>query len=75
MLFVNVLLAFVPALTVWLIGSSVLASFVYRTETRRPDFAERKAWQAIETALVFGLFAGCVGLWIVLTYLLQLVNK
>jgi hypothetical protein len=75
MIYVNVLLAFVPSVTVWLIGSSLLASFVFKTEARHPDFARRAAWQAVEIGLVFGLFVGCVGMWIVLTYFLQLVNK
>ena len=75
MIYVNVLLAFLPSLTLWLAGSALLASFVFKTEARHPDVAHRAAWQAVETALVFGLFAGCFALWIVLTYFLQLVNK
>lgn len=73
MLFVNLLLAFVPSLTVWLVGSQLLASFVYRTESKNPRLG--RSWYAVETGLVFAMFAGSVAMWIGLTLLLQAVNK
>jgi hypothetical protein len=75
MLLLNTVLAFVPAVTVWLAASQLLAWFLFRTELRRPDLEESTAWHAIETTLVFLVFAGSVMVWIGLTILLQHVNK
>jgi hypothetical protein len=75
MLVLNTALAFVPAVTIWIATSHVLAAFLYRTELRRPDLHESTFWHAIETTLVFLVFAGSVLAWIGLTILLQHVNK
>jgi hypothetical protein len=75
MFYANVALAFVPSLTAWVIGSGLVAGFIHRVESRRPELIDKAAWNAAETALVFSVFAGSVCLWIGLTYLLQHVVK
>jgi hypothetical protein len=75
MLYLNIILAFLPALTVWFICSGFLAHFIYRVEMGRPDLGNRVAWWVLETALVFGVFVGSVGVWIGLTCLLQQVTR
>jgi len=75
MLVLNTILAFVPALTVWLVASHILTLFIYRIESRRPELGESTVWHAIETTFVFLVFVGSVLAWIGLTILLQFVNK
>ena len=74
MMWVNAALAFLPSLTVWIVASHFLATFIYRTETRRPELVGRTPWHAVETSLIFLVFVGSVGIWIGLIYLLQHVN-
>ena len=71
MLVVNLILAFVPSVTLWIAASQLLASFIYRTEMRRPGIQGSTLWYAAETLLVFLVFAGSVGAWAGLTILLQ----
>jgi hypothetical protein len=75
MLVLNTALAFVPAVTIWIAASHLLATFLFRAELRRPDLHERTVWHVVETTLVFLVFAGSVLSWIGLTILLQHVNK
>jgi hypothetical protein len=75
MLVLNTILAFVPALSLWLVASQLLAMLLYRTEHRKPELEENRVWHAVETTLVFLVFAGSVLAWIGLTILLQRVNK
>ena len=72
---VNLALAFLPSLTLWVICSWALAHFVFRKESRRPELIGRASWKAVETALVAGVFFGCVAIWFGLAMLLDFVIK
>jgi hypothetical protein len=70
---VNLALAFLPAVTVWLIGSWAIAHFIFRKEASSPQLMGRASWKALEVALVSGVFVGSALIWIGLAMFLDFV--
>lgn len=68
---VHLAMAFLPSLTIWLIGSWVVANYIFKIEARSPALMGTSRWKAVETALVSGVFFGSVAIWIALAMVLD----
>ena len=68
---VHLAMAFLPSLTIWLVGSWAVATFVFKAEVKSPELIGKAGWKAVETALVSSVFFGSVAIWVGLTMLLE----
>jgi hypothetical protein len=71
----NLVLSLIVAVVVWYIASRGLAQLIFSTEARNPNVAGRPLWAAFEAGATFAVFILSVGVWIGLTYLLEMVNR